>query len=167
MPPLKHQGLTEQQLKFAQEYIRYGSETVAAEKSGYSGNSSAVGYSLLRHPQIAAVIYAELSIRFKIEGATIAQNVLLDIARDKDAPKGVRADCAKALLDRAGFPAQRATPAKEGGQRALEEYSIDELRDMISRLEQDAAVKARDVTPGAENKADVGAPTTQALAMLE
>lgn len=165
-PPLKHEGLTPQQLLFAQRYIAHGEQKLAAEESGYSGDCAAVGYSLLRHPQIAAVIYAELTVRFKVEGATLGQRVLMDIAKDESAPKGVRADCAKALLDRAGFPAQRAREAPKDGERTLADLTLDELREMVDRLEKEAANQARDVTPASESLANSDSLDAQSLELI-
>lgn len=165
-PPLKHEGLTEQQLKFVQRFLVHSDQKLAATEAGYSGDAAAVGYQLVRHPQIAAVIYAELTVKLKVEGATLGYRVLQEIARDDTAPKGVRADCAKALLDRAGFPAQRAREAPKQGAGSLADMSLDDLRELVAKLEREAGDKARDITPASDNSANADSLSPQSIELL-
>src|SRR5882757_9801014 len=49
-----------------------------------------------------------------IVAISVGLRTLLEIAQDETAPKGVCADCAKALLDRDGYVAPRAEAAEPG-----------------------------------------------------
>jgi len=95
---------------------------------------------------MVAAIQAAVSLRIRTEGAAVAHSVLLEVARDKQAPKGVRVDAAKALLDRAGFVAPRAEAPKQGEGRPLSDYSIEELRGLVAQLERNRGDQAKDVS---------------------
>lgn len=140
-------GLTAQERKFVIHTVRYGDPKLAVKHSGYRGDPSDVAPDLMRSPKIVAAIQAEVSLRIRTEGASVAHNVLMEIAGDKTAPKGARVDAAKALLDRAGHIAPRPEAAKPGEGRALSDYSIEELRGLVSQLERTRGDQAKDVSP--------------------
>jgi hypothetical protein len=138
-------GLTAQERRFVSHTVRYGDPKAAVRLCEYKGDPADIAPDLMRSPKIAAAIQAEVSLRIRTEGAMIAHNVLMDVAKDKDAPKGVRVDAAKALLDRAGFIAPRAEAPKAAEGRALSDYSIEELRGLVSQLERTRGDNARAV----------------------
>lgn len=111
------------------------------------------GPQVLRSRAMQAAIVAEVRTLLAVEGAPVALRTLLEIARDTTAPKGVRVDASKALLDRAGFVAPRSKPGEDGA-KTLQEMSIDELRAFIDKAESERAAAARDVSPGTDNAPD-------------
>lgn len=139
-------GLTEQQRKFVMAYINSGDEKAAAIASEYSWPMSPTARQAIRSPVVVAAIQAEVSRRIRTEGAVIGHSVLIEVARDTTAPKGVRVDAAKALLDRAGHIAPRAEAARNTDGRPLAEYSIEDLQGLVDSLKRRAADQARDVT---------------------
>jgi hypothetical protein len=87
-----------------------------------------------RHPEVLR--------KLREEGAPLGLRTLIEICRDPDAPKGVRADCAKALLDRAGYVAPRAEPVTPD-EKMLVEMSQAELLEVISTCEAELAGRAK------------------------
>lgn len=140
-------GLTAQEKTFVAEYVSTADLNHAVKVSGYLSPSGALVFDPSRSAKIVAAIQAEVSSRIRTAGAVIGHNVLIEVAQDKDAPKGVRVDAAKALLDRAGHVAPRASDPLKAGDRALADYSVSELRALVDRLEQQRGDEAKDVTP--------------------
>lgn len=141
---LRVRDLNEAERRFAAAYVQTADARAALRASGLPEASGHTIRRLQYDPRIILAIQTEVAVRIKTEGAIIAQNVLIEIARDRDAAKGARVDAAKTLLDRAGHIAPRAeAQTKEG--RALADYSIDELRSLVSQLERDRGDQARTV----------------------
>jgi predicted aconitase with swiveling domain len=141
-------GLTARERRFVRHTVQYGDPKTAVKLCEYGGNPSDVASDLMRSPKIVAAIQAEISLRIRTEGATVAHNVLMEVAKDTTAPKGVRVDAAKALLDRAGFVAPRSEAPKAQEGRPLSDYSIEELRGLVTQLERSRADQAKDVSRG-------------------
>ena len=137
-------GLTEKQLTLISTLIETGSQTLAVEAAGYSGPAACVAAQALSSPAVAAALRHEINRRLLRDAAT-ARHVLMDIMQDKTAPKGVRVDAAKAVLDRAGFIAPRQG-AGMGENKPLNEMSSDELRRFISESERELSGRAKDVS---------------------
>jgi len=76
-----------------------------------------------------------------IVAISVGLRTLLEIAQDETAPKGVCADCAKALLDRDGYVAPRAEAA-EPGEKMLAEMSPAELLGVINECEGELMAQA-------------------------
>jgi hypothetical protein len=89
-------------------------------------------------------IRAEVARILRTKRVTVSLKTLLEIAQDKTAPKGVRADCAKALLNRGGYLAPRAEAA-EPGEKMLAEMSPAELLDVINECEGELGARANTV----------------------
>jgi len=138
-------ALTAQQRAFIKAYVETGDEKVSIVDAKYTGNAAVIAWELLHNAQIVAGIQAEISLRIRTKGARLAQSVLMAAAEAKDAPWSTRVDAAKALLDRAGMAAQRARDPEKPPERPLSEYSIDELRGVVDRLEREAADHAKPV----------------------
>jgi hypothetical protein len=85
---------------------------------------------------------SEVARSLRTEGATLGLAALLEIVSDPHAPKGVRVDAAKALLDRAGYVAPRAE-ATTPNEKMLSEMSVAELLDVINACEDELAASAR------------------------
>lgn len=142
----KH-GLTEKQAAFVSALCTLGDKSRAVLEAGYditSHDASALADSVLRSRAVQHALRHEINRRF-LEGAAMAFNVLRDIARDATAPKGVRVDAAKAILDRAGFVAPR-NGAEQGATLDLASMSPDQLRAFIAQGEQELAARAKTVS---------------------
>jgi hypothetical protein len=138
-------GLDDRQRKFVRAYVDGGaSPSVACRIAGYDPEVKPGG--VLTRP-VRAAIAAEVDLRLRCEGAVVGLSVLLALARDETTPKGVRAQCAVALMDRAGYPALRAVQTPDNGSQSLSEMSIGALRALVADLDRRAADSATDVTP--------------------
>jgi|SRR6266508_2004188 len=84
---------------------------------------------------------SEVQCILRTEGTARGLAALLEIVSDPNAPKGVRVDAAKALLDRAGYVAPRAEAAPPT-QKMLTEMSPAELADIIKECEDTLAARA-------------------------
>ena len=137
-------GLTEKQLTFIDALISTGSRELATIQAGYSGRPAEVYAQVLSSPAVATALRHEIN-RTMLHKAAAALRTLCEIMEDPTAPKGVRVDAAKAVLDRAGFIAPRQSDA-QGAQKALNEMSSDELRRFISDSERELSGRAKDVS---------------------
>jgi hypothetical protein len=89
----------------------------------------------------------------------MALNTLKHLAQSAKSEK-VRAECSKALLDRAGYVAPRATIAPGKEEKPLHEQSTDELQTLAARLESELAGRAKPVSsataaPQEDNSVDL------------
>jgi hypothetical protein len=151
--------LDERQLLFVTYYIDGGSGEDAARRAGYAESTSkGWRHALLVQPHIAYAI--ALGVRRALaDSAPMALKTLKDLAEKAESEK-VRADCARALLDRAGFVAPRATIAPGKDEKPLHEQSTDELQTLAARLESELAGRAKPVSsataaPQVENDVDL------------
>jgi phage terminase small subunit len=136
-------GLTEKQLTLVTTLVATGSQEQAVKAAGYVGKASIVAAQALASPAVAAALRHEIN-RKLLRDAAAAQCVLVEIMNDRTAPKGVRVDAAKAVLDRAGFIAPRQG-AGSGETKPLNEMSSDDLRRFISESERELSGRAKDV----------------------
>lgn len=134
-------GLDDKQAVFVNTVIDGMRPQEAALASGYPALAA---FGLLRLPNIMLAMRSEVARRLRSEGAAVGYQVLVRIARDEDAPKGVRAQCAMALLDRAGHVAPRAEAAAPG-EKTMSEMTPHELLDVINECEGELAGRARPV----------------------
>lgn len=141
--------LTDKQARFVDVLLATGDEATAMAEAGYVGGEFAsVAARVTRSPELLAAIQMAVGRRL-IEGAPIALKVLQDMVKDTGTPGKLRLDAAKTLLDRAGHVAPRAKQADSGAGKALNEMSIDELREQHDRLEAEIANRAKPVNaPG-------------------
>jgi hypothetical protein len=142
----KAQTLSEGERRFVEHFVNTGDQNIALRESGLPSNTGHTVRRLRTDPRIIAAIQMEVATKIRTEGASVAIDTLLEIARDKSAPKGARVDSAKTLLDRAGHIAPRAETSRDDASRQLAEYSIEELRALVSNLEKTRGDQARDVT---------------------
>lgn len=139
-------GLTEKQQAFVKAYVETADGKLSVELAGYatSDNAAVIAAHNFAVPSVMAAIAHET--RRKMAAlAPIAVNVLRDIATDPTAPKGVRVDAAKALLDRAGFVAPRGN-GDQAPERDVSTMSRDELRRFVEAGEAELARRAKDVS---------------------
>jgi hypothetical protein len=95
--------------------------------------------------QTAATVRNTILKTLQVHGAPLGLRVLQEIARDEQAPKAVRADCAYKLLTLAGFVAPKAEAAAPG-EKMLGEMSQDELRRIVDECENELAARAKPVS---------------------
>lgn len=138
-------GLNQMQAAFVRFFVETGDRLQACKDAGYAGNPYPIAWRLMRTPAIVAAIRAQTALRLQAIAPT-ALRVLNTIMVDEGAPKGVRVDAAKTLLDRAGFIAPKAREPDRDGDRPLNEYSVEELRRLIDDLEQQRGDEARVIT---------------------
>lgn len=112
--------------------------------SSEAGFSPSTGSQLVRRPEIMAAIHQEVARLIRVEGAPVAFKVLLDIAKDVTAPKGVRVDAAKTLLSRAGHVEPRAEQAKPD-EVPMNEMTQDQLHSLVNQLEGELAARAKPI----------------------
>ena len=137
-------AITSKQLAFVQALIQTGSRNKAIEASGYRFLGPEQAMQALNSPAVMHALRMETS-RKLLQYAPAALNVLLSIMKDKTAPKGVRVDAAKAVLDRSGFIAPRQG-AQQGETKSLNEMTTADLRSFISAGESELAGRAKDVS---------------------
>ena len=122
-------------------HLSYGkSVSVAAIESGYSAPT---GFRIVERPDFVPMLRAALQRRLLVDGATIAIQVLIDIASDPETAKSVRVDAAKAIVDRAGVVVSK----RESGQAdiSLAEMTREQLLRLASSAESELATRAKRV----------------------
>jgi hypothetical protein len=126
----------------------------AALAAGYSEHTAyEQGRRLVTLPHVKAAITKAIQDQISGPLATKALAVISSIMLDPEAPKGVRLDAAKSILDRAGHVSPRTPVAlPEPGSKELKNMSPDQLAGVISqasaaRVELEAQL--RDITPSA------------------
>lgn len=123
-------------------HLSYGkSVSVAAIDSGYSAPT---GFRIVERPDFVPMLRAALQRRLLVDGATVAIQVLIDIAADPETAKSVRVDAAKALVDRAGVVVSK----RESGQAdiSLAEMTREQLLRLASSAESELATRAKRVS---------------------
>lgn len=135
--------LTEMQAAYVAHVVSGIEPAKAATLAGYANDGSIVASELMRNPRILAAIHYETARRIGAL-APVAVSVLETIANDDTAPKGVRVDAAKTLLDRAGHLPPKA--ASEGGSgRTPAGMSTEELRALADELQRTIEARAKPV----------------------
>lgn len=153
--PMPTRQLTEQQAAFVLEYTSgpgsVGNASEAARRAGYSAASAAeIGRQLLGKPHVRNAIGVANRDRVSSEILVEATEVLVGIMRDAQCSAKVRAQCAIALMDRAGHGPPTATQRQQDAEarrgtdgKLLSEYTPEELDAVLAR-----AMAAAHVGPG-------------------
>lgn len=153
MSSLVDNHLTDLQRAFVGYVVEGIPPSQAAMAAGYApANASVQASQLMRKPHVQTALLVETRRRFAAL-APVALEVLRTIMNDNTAPKGVRVDAAKAVLDRGGFPAMRV-PEAAGGGRSLNEMSNEELREFVAKGEAELCERAKLIGPGSETLLD-------------
>lgn len=116
----------------------------AAKRAGLP-NANRV-YHFAKTQEFSLVLREALAKHLADDLAPKAVAILKEILTDKGVAGRVRVDAAKALLDRAGFSAAATGKPRLGSDRALNEMSVTELREMLHALEQQRAEEAKVVS---------------------
>jgi hypothetical protein len=139
--------LTELQSNFVASFVESGDAHQAALKAGYApATARTAGTEILRLPHVAQAVACAVAQRLAMS-APMALAVIEELSSNADISPKVRLDASKALLDRAGFVPPRAA-SNEMGKLAppLHEMSVEELKALASKLENELAERATDVS---------------------
>ena len=148
--------ITEPMESFARQIVDGVPPQRAYEIAGYKPDGSNA-YKLLRHPQVSALIRAEMTRRLQDEDAPAARKLLRRFLEDEEADKKLRVDCAKTLLSRGGYVEPKAIEAPAPGTKDPSEMTGAELDQMIDRMRTELRqreTKAIDITPQALDEFD-------------
>lgn len=132
----------------------------AAKRQGYQNPHNAAKDFMAR-PDVLLAVKRDSIGQLVGEGVPLAISTLFMILRDDAAPARVRVDAAKTVLDRAGIAAARPAAPEKANEKALSDMSPNELRALISRLENEVAERAAPVL--APDSGDDGAQVTELL----
>src|SRR5690606_38674454 len=77
-----------------------------------------------------------IAAKLNTHAAAVGLDTLLEIAKDKTAPKGARVQAANSLLDRAGFVSKVLDKQRDSDDKPMSEMSAGELENFITRLQQ-------------------------------
>jgi Terminase small subunit len=106
----QYEELTEQQMRFAENYLEFNNGTFAAVKAGYSENSAASQASrLLKNAKVKEYIEELRTIRRErimntLEGYAVeAVKELYGLAMDEEVADNVRLQALKDIMDRSGY----------------------------------------------------------------
>lgn len=146
----KGPALNEKQSAMLADIIAGFPPVEAAKRQNY-GNAHKAAKEFMARPDVLLAIKRHSLGRLVGEGVPLAIDVLFSILKNEDAPARVRVDAAKTVLDRAGVAAARPAAPEKTNDKALADMSPNELRALISRLENEVAERAEPVsapTPG-------------------
>lgn len=141
-------SLSEMQRAFVAAYTSepdaISNASAAARLAGRSGkNAHEIGRQLLEKPHIVTAIREAFRTQINVSLAGQAMTVLSQLLRDETAPKKIRLEAAKTILDRAGYAARQAQP--DEGMRPLKELSIEELKSLLGETMRENAEAAMPV----------------------
>lgn len=99
--------------------------------------------NIVQRKHIRNIVSEKLNALLQTEDAPMARKVLISIARNKKMPAKLRIDCAKDLLDRAGYTPPKRAEQKLPSGKSLSELTGDELRQAIGQLSGELNSRAR------------------------
>lgn len=140
----KGPALNEKQAAMLADIIA-GLPPVEAAKRQEYGNPHKAAKDFMARPDVLLAIRRHSVGTLVGEGVPLAIKTLFQILKDEAAPARVRVDAAKTVLDRAGIAAARPAAPEAKNEKALSDMSPDELRALISRLENEVAERAEPV----------------------
>jgi phage terminase small subunit len=138
-------NLTPLQAAFVREFVEGASPYDAAIKAGYAEGTAKYAGQIRDHPVVATAIALEVRRRF-VTSAPLALRTVEWLMEHSPSHK-TRLDAARTILDRAGHVPPRPIDEQKEVDRALHEYSRDELKALVIRIENEIVGRARDVTP--------------------
>jgi phage terminase small subunit len=134
---IQPRDLTDLQAAFVAAYTSddgcRGRVKESAIAAGYSPKTAReIGRQVLALPHIQAAIFEANKRQISGPLATKAVHVVYEILHDENAPKKLKLEAAKTVLDRAGFvPPKADEPARSNYIKALTDMSIPELEKFI------------------------------------
>jgi len=98
---------------------------------------------IVSDPKFVQLVNFKVDVLLQRDGRSAAVNLLVNLARDKDANMGHRVRAAELILSRTIPTAQPAS--QDTGERDLTEMSADELRGLVDHMQGELAVRAAPV----------------------
>ena len=152
VPPVKtfanNYGLDDKRALFLSHYLGGKSKMEALRLSGFPSNGA--NSAIFNDFRVSAALHAELARRLTCDAAPAAYNLLMKVMKDEKMPAKLRVECAKDLLNRAGFDAKRGAgqvdPSAPG--KDMSAMSTDELKSIVGRLESELFSRAKPVPVG-------------------
>jgi hypothetical protein len=121
----------------------------AALRAGYSPATAAEqGRRLVTLPHVKAAIRQATIELINAEYVVQAVQTLAILMNDPESPRGVRADCAKTLLDRAGIVAKVSDDKNKA--KDIKDMTPDELASVVRQASEARAhleARLKDITP--------------------
>lgn len=136
--------MTDKEDDFVVHFVQLGDAIEAAKLAGYS-QPEVQGRAIAKRPRVAAAIRIETTRRMQ-HMAPVALNVLYKAATNDSVPWGARVDAAKTILDRSGYVSNPDLIKRSDDTKPLAEYSVEELEQLVARLEEQRAGAAKDVS---------------------
>ena len=157
-PGVANGQLTDMQRAFVHALVANGmKQTDAAKEAGYA-EPRVSGYQLRRLPHVQAAVAAEIRSQLSGDLSVKAINRLSQILDDDTAEPKIWLDAAKVVLDRGGFVAPKAAEASSGSLKDMNEMSIDELNELLSKLKSERANAATIIDLDATEVVDAQQP---------
>lgn len=127
-------ALTDQQAKFAEEYVlNGGNASAAARAAGYAaGTEGATGFRLVRLPWVQRAIEIARK-RFLSEAGAAALRFIVDTIRDEDAAKPLRLKAAEIAVKTVASDRDTGKNTDQSGKRAGS-MTVAELETIVARL---------------------------------
>jgi|GEM_PF-1759443 len=153
--------LNERQRKFVDIYVEYGRELTRGQcalRAGYNATTAdsaeTLGRTLLKNPKVQAEIYHLAVQRFSTAGISVAQDVLIEIAKSKDQPASARVRAASELIKASGLPYRYQAQAQQAVDQARQESALvdmdkDQLASLASSLDEKAKMLREILATGA------------------
>ena len=153
--------LTFKQSLFVEAFVESGDAHQAALSAGYAAATArTAGTEILGVRHIAQAVALAVRERL-VASAPMALRVIEMLMNNESISPKVRLDAAKALLDRAGYVPPRPRNETNAGEKLLHEMSVDELREMAAKLDDEIAGRAKNISDSpAEPDEDVLAALT-------
>jgi len=108
---------------------------------------------IVSDPKFVQLVNFKVDVLLQRDGRSAAVNLLVNLARDKDANMGHRVRAAELILSRTIPTAQPAS--QDTGERDLTEMSADELRGLVDHMQGELAVRGVNAPVDAPNIIDV------------
>ena len=146
--------LTDKQRRFVRFYVHNGGHAAAAAESAGYENPAQSAHQILRSKRVQAGVKREREKFIDGDLANAAACCIRDLITDKDTPANVRFQASKWALEAAGHSTKGADAAADGGDKSLNEMTIDELQAFINGGQQaiadkrDQEARTIDVQPG-------------------
>lgn len=145
MKELATRQLTDMQAAFVLHLAETGDESLSAAMAGSTrANPAHAAREMLALPHVLAALHIEVRKRI-VSLAPLALSVVQKIVEDPLGNAKTRLDAAKILLERAGFVAPKPA-AERPADVPLHEMTVEKLRELAGRLEDEIAGRAKDVS---------------------
>ena len=140
--------LTDQQRAFALAFVENGGKvTDAAETAEYSDVK--YGYMLAQNAHVQAGIRYIQRMKIEGEGASVAINTLIQIAKNEAQPGSTRVSASRALLEYANF---KQTETDETPTKPLADMKVGELESMVVKLQAELHISQPTLAPVIEGE---------------